>query len=183
MTEQTTTTYQTPPDHLSEPISSDEFKTVFRNHPAGVSIITADDGTGPAGFTATSVISVSANPPILMFSVSNHVSAAPTIVNADTVVVHMLRAENLAVAKAFATGNIDRFADLDSWTRLSTGEPVLTAAATWMRGRIVNRISAGDSTVLAVEALSARIPDAAALPLIYHNRSWHTLEEAEEAVP
>jgi hypothetical protein len=41
-------------------MGADEFKSAFRNHPAGVAVITADAGYGPVGLTATSVISVSA---------------------------------------------------------------------------------------------------------------------------
>ena len=128
MRKQTTVSYQAPPEHLSEMIDVDDFKSVFRNHPAGVSIITADAGKGPAGLTATSVISASANPPILVFSLSAQASTAPTIANSETVVVHMLGAQHLALAKTFSAHNTDRFADKDSWTRLPTGEPILTAA-------------------------------------------------------
>lgn len=156
-------------------MSIDDFKYVFRNHPAGVSIITADDGNGPAGLTATSVISVSANPPVFIFSLSTQSSAASTISNSDTVVVHMLGADQLTKAKIFSRSNIDRFADTNSWTRLATGEPILTAAQTWIRGRIVNRMDAGDSTVIAVLALQAQIAEPVDQPLVYHNRNWHTL--------
>lgn len=38
-------------------VSSEDFKRAFRNHPAGVAIITADAGEGPSGLTATSVFS------------------------------------------------------------------------------------------------------------------------------
>jgi hypothetical protein len=48
--------------------------------------------------TASSVFSVSAEPPVLVFSVSQMSSAAPTLLAADTLVVHMLTAENLDLA-------------------------------------------------------------------------------------
>lgn len=50
-------------DAFKDMLSADDFKSAFRNHPAGVSVVTADPGDGPVGLTATSVISVSANPP------------------------------------------------------------------------------------------------------------------------
>ncbi|MDQ1572665.1 MAG: hypothetical protein QOH44_224, partial [Actinomycetota bacterium] len=99
-------------------LSADEFKLAFRNHPAGVAVITADAGDGPVGLTATSVFSVSAEPPLLVFSISSQSSSAPTLSRADTVVVHLLSAEQLAVAKLFATSGVDRFADTESWARL-----------------------------------------------------------------
>lgn len=151
-----------------------EFKLAFRNHPAGVAIITADAGDGPVGLTATSVFSVSAEPPLLVFSISSLSSSAPTIAKADTVVVHLLGAHQLEAAKLFATSGVDRFADAESWDRLLTGEPYLPAAPTWIRGRIINRMDAGGSTVVAVHALQAKQTDGTdPAPLVYHNRAWH----------
>lgn len=92
--------------------------------------------------------------------------------------VHLLGVEQLEVAKVFATSGIDRFADRSSWSRLPTGEPILAhTPPTWLRGRVVNRMSAGDSTVMAVQVLQAQVPgpDITSEPLVYHNRTWHSL--------
>ncbi|MGG7450212.1 flavin reductase family protein [Plantibacter auratus] len=184
-------------------LSPDDFKSAFRQHPAGVSVITADDGSGPVGLTATSVFSVSAEPPLLVFSVSSLSSSAPTITASDTVVVHLLGSEQLQIAKLCATSGIDRFADTSIWDRLPTGEPYFTGNGVWIRGRIVNRMEAGTSTVIAVHALESSVsqPQAAeepvraepaaeapapaaptfspsfdGAPLVYHNRTWHRLD-------
>jgi flavin reductase (DIM6/NTAB) family NADH-FMN oxidoreductase RutF len=156
-------------------LPAEQFKAAFRNHPAGVAVVTADPGDGPVGLTASSVISVSANPPLLACSLSAFSSAAPALARAETVVVHLLGAGQVQLAKTFATGGIDRFADPGSWSRLVTGEPVLAGAPTWLRGRIVDRMEAGDSTVVAVQVLQARTQDEAPDPLVYHNRTWHGL--------
>lgn len=168
-----------------EVLSAADFKAAFRTHPAGVAVITANAGDGPVGLTATSVFSVSAEPPLLVFSLSATSSSTPTIMKADTVVVHLLSAAQLDIAVLCATSGIDRFADTSIWSTLPTGEPYFLAAPVWIRGRIVDRMEAGGSTVVAVEALEARTPppgspeaDAAvAQPLVYHNRTWHALGE------
>jgi len=160
-------------------LPADRFKAAFRNHPAGVAVVTADPGDGQVGLTASSVISVSANPPLLVFSLSAFSSAAPALARAETVVVHLLGADHVNLAKTFATAGIDRFADHNSWSRLVTGEPVLADAPTWLRGRIVERMEAGDSTVVAVQVLQAQTPEPGETPdpLVYHNRAWHRLGE------
>lgn len=160
-------------------LSAADFKLAFRNHPAGVAVITADAGDGPVGLTATSVFSVSAEPPLLVFSLSDLSSSAPTINRADTVVVHLLGSDQLNIAKLCATSGIDRFADATAWSRLESGEPYFPGAHAWIRGRVINRMAAGSSTVVAVHALEAEITaDAtASAPLVYHNRSWHHLGE------
>lgn len=168
------------PDSFSG-LSSEDFRRAFRNHPAGVAVITADAGDGPVGLTATSVFSVSAEPALLVFSISGQASSAPTLNRADTVVVHLLGADQLELAQLFARSGIDRFADTSKWSRLVTGEPYLPAAPTWIRGRIIDRMEAGTSTVVAVHALQAKLTSDEDLdathPLVYHNRTWHRLDE------
>lgn len=171
------------PLRLGGGLTPAEFKGAFRNHPAGVAVVTADAGAGPVGLTATSVFSVSAEPPLLVFSVSELSSSTPTILAADTVVVHLIGEEQLEIARLCATSGIDRFADTTLWSRLPTGEPHFPSASAWIRGRVVERLDAGTSTVIVVHALEANAPapgsmDAAAeasRPLVYHNRAWHVL--------
>ncbi|RLP73714.1 flavin reductase [Mycetocola tolaasinivorans] len=166
-------------------LAPDDFKAAFRNHPAGVAVVTADDGTGPVAMTVTSVFSVSADPALLVFSVSDLSSSAKTIIAADTLVVHLLGADQLDIAKLGATSGIDRFEDTSIWSRLITGEPFYPAAQTWIRGRVVNSLRAGASTVVVVHALQANAPEAGSIeadatesrPLVYHNRTWHHLGE------
>ncbi len=158
-------------------IGPEEFKRAFRYHPAGVAVITADAGDGPAGLTATSVSSLSAEPPILSFSISNLSSSAPTILKAETLVVHLLRTDQLEIAKLFATSGVDRFADRSIWDRLATGEPYLSGSSQWIRGRVLNRIAAGQSTLVLVEAREAFLSPTDAAPLVYHDRTWHHIGE------
>ncbi|RNE66715.1 flavin reductase family protein [Cryobacterium tepidiphilum] len=153
-----------------------DFTQAFRNHPAGVAVITADAGDGPVALTATSVFSVSVDPPLLVFSLSDQSSSAGSIQRAGSLVVHLLGADQLHLARLCATSGVDRFADRGSWDRLASGEPYFTGVDTWIRGTIVGRMRAGASTVIALHALEARLPDdSAAAPLVYHNRSWHGL--------
>jgi len=158
-------------------LSPDEFKLAFRNHAAGVAVITADAGDGPVALTATSVFSVSAEPPLLIFSISSASSSAPTIRKAETLIVHLLGADQIGLARLGATSGIDRFADRTIWDRLVTGEPYFPSAHAWIRGRVINRMEAGTSTVIAVHALQAKLPEDAgdAAPLVYHNRQYHSL--------
>ncbi|QWT24404.1 flavin reductase family protein [Subtercola sp. PAMC28395] len=164
-------------DPLTEAVlSADEFKNAFRDHPAGVAVITADAGDGPVALTATSVASVSAEPPLIMFSVSAISSSTPTIRRARTVVVHLLSAEQLHIAKLGATSGVDRFADRTLWDVLPTGETYFPQARTWIRARVLNQMQAGGSSIVLVEALEAKpqLP-AETDPLVYHNRAWHRL--------
>lgn len=163
-------------------VSADDFKAVFRGHPGGVAVITAYGEDGPVALTASSVSSVSVDPPLLIFSVSALSSSTPTITAASTIVVHLLDADDIGIARLGATSGIDRFADPTSWARLATGEPVFAGARAWVRCAIVSRMDAGGSTVIAAHALQANIerdvePGDPGNALVYHNRSWHRLTE------
>ena len=191
MSESIRTTGRIHTDDQLQVLPAEQFKAAFRTHPAGVAVVTADAGDGPIALTATSVISVSADPPLLVFSVSESSSSLPTLSRAVTVVVHLLAADQLDLAILGATSGINRFADTSIWSRLPSGEPYFTAAPVWIRGKIVDRMQAGRSVVLAVEAIEARTPErgssaadaAQSRPLVYHNRVWHVLGEQSKIAP
>ena len=175
----TTASYLAPNDH--ERTITDRFISAFRHHPAGVALITADSGAGPVALTATSVSSLSADPPMVMFSASGKSSSTPTITKASTVVVHLLDESDLPLAKLGATSGIDRFADTSLWSRLPTGEARFHGAATWLRARVVKVLAVNDSYVVIAEVLDAGgrntvdNAEGTGAPLIYHERAWHAL--------
>lgn len=165
---------------FSGSLAADDFKALFRAHPGGVAVITADAGSGPVALTATSVSSVSADPPLLVFSVSALSSASPVITAASSVVVHLLDACDLHIAKLGATSGIDRFAHPTAWSRLVTGEPVYHGVRAWVRCEIVDTMDAGGSTIVAARALQSNIDrdvpaGEAGGALVYYNRTWHRL--------
>lgn len=157
-----------------EDLASDRFRAIFRRHPAGVAVVTFSDGDRSIGFTATSVISVSAEPPLMAFSIAGSSSSWPPLTVAAGVVINFLTADQMDVSARFATSGIDRFAGVASF-RLPTGEPVLEGALSWVRGEIVNRTSLGASHLVVVRAVEAyQGPQGA--PLIYYDRAYHQVD-------
>ncbi|WP_432651883.1 flavin reductase [Glutamicibacter nicotianae] len=51
-------------------LPAEDFKAIFRGHPGGVSLITADAEDGSVALTATSVAPISVDQPLLVFSIS-----------------------------------------------------------------------------------------------------------------
>lgn len=165
----------------STPSVADGFKGAFRHHPGGVALITADAGDGPVAFTASSVASVSVDPPILMFSASAQSSSSPTVIQASTLVVHFLTADDLDLAQLGSTPGIDRFGDTSRWRRLPTGEPFFPSAHAWIRAKTIRRVDAAGSMVILCEALEAgsctNNNQSTQDGLVYINRTWHRLTE------
>lgn len=161
-----------------EPLRAEEFKAAFRGQPGGVALITAIGEGGPVALTATSVASVSANPPLLVFSVSALASAAPTITTAETVVVHLLDAQHLDLARLGATSGIDRFADTRRWALLPAGEPTFHGP-TWLRCAVINQLQVGTATIVIAQPVETNLrgerDNADRGALVYHSHRWHRL--------
>lgn len=168
------------PAAASTAATRSNFTALFRRQPGGVAVVTADAGSGPVALTATSVSSVSVDPPLLVLSASDASSAAASITTADTLVVHLIDASEVEIAKRAATSGADRFADPATWSRLPSGEPFYHGVARWIRARVVERVRAGAATVLIAEALEVAAPEGpsapdSARPVVYHDRSWQVL--------
>lgn len=171
--------------HAESAVSAEDFRHAFRAHPAGVAVVTADAGDGPVAMTVSSVASVAIDPPTLMFSASAISSATPTIRKAETVVVHLLAADQVDLAKLAARSGAERFGSDVEWGRLPTGEPYYPQA-TWLRGRVIHTLDVSGATVMVVEAIEAKPrsaePSPDPTPLVYHNRRWHVLSD-KSALP
>ena len=119
------------------------------------------------------MISVSADPPVLTFSIDSTSSSWPALAEADTVVINFLAAAQVDVSARFATRGIDRFAE-GGWSLLATDEPVLDGNQAWVRGRVVQRTAIGRSFLVSVLALEAQ-QDGPTEPLVYHDRTYHAV--------
>lgn len=171
---------------VSGELTPEEFKRAFRDHPAGVAVVTADAGDGPVAMTVSSLFSVSAVPPLLAFAASALSSSTPTILAADSLVVHFITEASLRVAHLCATSGVDRFDGTAPWMRLPSGEPSFLDPAVRIRGEIVSSVDAGASTIVVVRALEV-IPETAGAepksPVVYHDRNWYVLGRESLADP
>lgn len=156
-------------------VDPDTFRAAFRQHPAGVAVITVWGPQGPAGFTATSLASASLDPPLLTFVVSDTASSWVALSTATHLVVNLLDADARDVADRFATSGINRFAPPTRWRRLDTGEPRLEDVNGWLRGRIHERVPVGDHHLVVAEVVEAETY-AAKGPLVHHDGSYGTFE-------
>ncbi|WP_408620187.1 flavin reductase family protein [Jiangella endophytica] len=155
-------------------VDADAYKAAFRRHAAGVVVITADAGRGPSGFTATSLASLSLDPPLVSFGLASTASSWPTVAAADSVLVHFLAADQEQLAQRFATSGIDRFAAPTRWSRLSTGEPVLDDAPRYLRAEVDHRLPVGDHHLVVARVVGA-VTVRDHLPLVYHAGTYTTL--------
>lgn len=155
------------------------FREAFRHHPAGVAVITADPGDGPVALTVSSLISVSAAPPTVAFSLSSKSSASAAILRAETMVIHFMRLSDLPIAQLGATSGIDRFGPGINWERLPTGEPRYAEVRTWFRARTAGLLELPGANLVAAELLDGHVEASDGTPedlsMVYVDRRWHGL--------
>ncbi|MEU9588879.1 flavin reductase family protein [Streptomyces sp. NPDC048219] len=156
--------------------SGDLLRSVFRRHAAGVAVITAHGDAGPVGFTATSLTSVSAEPPLLSFGIGTGSSSWPTVAEAEHVGVHLLGEHQQELAATFARSGADRFGAPTVWREGPGGVPLLDGVLAWLVCRVVGRVPAGDHRIVLAEVLAGD-PSGAGSPLLYHQGRFNGLRD------
>ncbi|GGT59743.1 flavin reductase family protein [Streptomyces purpureus] len=154
---------------------SDLLRSVFRRHAAGVAVITAQ-GERPVGFTATSLNSVAAEPPLVSFGVGTGSSSWPVVAEAEYIGVHILGEHQSELAATFARSGADRFAAPTSWRPGPEGVPVLDGVLAWMVCRVVARVPAGDHRIVVAQAVAGD-PTGQGRPLLYHQGRFNALRD------
>jgi flavin reductase (DIM6/NTAB) family NADH-FMN oxidoreductase RutF len=151
------------------------FRRVMGRHAAGVVVVTiaADP---PAGFTATSFTSVSLHPPLVLFCLDRAASSWPAMERAHTVAVHVLDKRQEHVARVFATSGIDRFAAHRNWNPGPDGVPLLDGALARLVCRVVERVRAGDHSIVLAAPVAGGAGDGA--PLLYQGGGYGVLRRA-----
>ena len=145
------------------------FREMFRRHAAGVAIITVNYQDRPYGFTATSVASLSAQPPRFTFNMARSSSSWPAVANTTHLGVHMLGLENQELADRFARTR-NRF-EGDHWEVGPHGVPILKDVAGWLIGEVQMRLSFENNAVVVVEVVDGQVGDGGT-PLLYHSGSY-----------
>ncbi|MFF2654882.1 flavin reductase family protein [Streptomyces sp. NPDC058045] len=159
----------------SRPASPELLRSVFRQHATTVAVITAP-GERPAGFTANSLTSVSAEPPVVSFGIATVGSSWPAVSRATHVGVHLLAEDQQEVGARFARSGADRFGPATAWRPGPEGVPLLDGVLAWMVCRIIARVPAGDHRIVLAEAVTGdTVPDTR--PLLYHRGAFTALRD------
>lgn len=122
------------PLHARAPSARDsaaEFRSAMRQLAGGVAVVTTGHGDDLTGLTATSISSLSAEPPTIMFGLNLASSTFPVLQRHRRFGVNFLTATQKQVADRFAGRNGEkgaaRYAEAE-WTSGITGAPLLAGA-------------------------------------------------------
>jgi flavin reductase (DIM6/NTAB) family NADH-FMN oxidoreductase RutF len=157
----------------SEPAA--RFREAMSRVAASVHVATTDGPAGRHGATATSVASLTDDPPTLIVCL-NVASRAYRLALANGVLaVNTLGADHEALARAFARSSRgapdDRFSH-GAWSTLATGAPALDGALATFDGRIVQETVVGTHAALFVEIDAVRFAEPGPTGLLYIRRAY-----------
>jgi len=158
----------------SEPLSPSQiFLEAFRRHSAGLCVVTALKADGsPTGFTATSVASLSASPPLASFNMSQTASSWSALKKDAKVALHFLGAESLELAGIMAGEASERFVG-DHWSSGPHGLPILKGVSAWVEGHVVERVEVEFAGMIAIRITGGELgPEQS--PLAYHQKAYST---------
>jgi flavin reductase (DIM6/NTAB) family NADH-FMN oxidoreductase RutF len=151
-----------------------QFRRACGRFATGVTVSTAlaADGT-PHGFTANSFTSVSLEPPLVLICVDNRANVLRHFEQAAHFGVNILAAGQEAISVRFAERGLDRFVGID-WYAGTTGVPLLRGALARLECQTVQKMTAGDHTIILGEALHAEWAEGE--PLLYYASAYHTVQ-------
>ncbi|MEU7298004.1 flavin reductase family protein [Streptomyces exfoliatus] len=167
-----------------EGVSHDDFRAAMSRLAAGVVLVTAHDPTdGPdgedVGMTATSFLSVSLDPPLVLISLRTGSRMDGLLTQLPVWGISVLAESQWHVAGRFATkGRVsDRllFADLPYTRGEESGAPLMGGALATLECRTENRVVAGDHTLVIGRVLTAGLPSEDGRSLTYFRGQYRRL--------
>jgi flavin reductase (DIM6/NTAB) family NADH-FMN oxidoreductase RutF len=152
---------------------TEALRASFRLHASGVSVLTLLDASNkPVGFTATSMTSLGANPPLATFNVARGSSTWPSLQKGKYIAIHTLGERNLELAQRMAADHTLRFAK-DDWVTGPFELPIFTDATSVLIGRIRDMHDVDNNAVVVVDVIEGFAGEAAPA-LIYYQRHYMT---------
>ena len=129
------------------PIEPAVYRQVLGHFPTGVCVVTTIDGDTPLGLAVGSFSSVSLDPPLVQFSVSNTSHSLAGIVRSGRFCVNVLSEHQEDVCRIFAGKGDDKFAGI-GWRPSANNTPHLTDVVAHIDCDVHDTVAAGDHTIV-----------------------------------
>lgn len=165
------------PDPVAD-IDGATFRRVVGHLASGVTVISCAVDGKPHGMTASSVTSLSADPPMMLACVNRSAPTSVAIRAAGGFVVNVLRAGQEHMAQQFARPSDDKFAGVAT-TYGALSMPVLREALAYLECEVGEQVDAGTHTILLGRVVNASASDGE--PLAYFRGGFGRLQPSPEA--
>lgn len=148
------------------------FKAAMRRLASSVSIVVAQGDDGPVGMAATSITSLTVDPPAVLVCVNRTTSLHALLVPTAPLSVNLLSADQRDVSAAFGGGvpRAERF-QVGQWDIAKDGLPTLAGAQANLHCVIDTMLAYGTHSIVIARVLNARVSETVA-PLIYQDGTY-----------
>jgi flavin reductase len=138
-------------------VPGDELRALFRDVPSPVGVVTVEVGGNAAGLTVDSLVSLSADPPLVGIALGRHAALHELLREAGSFAISILASDQEHLAQHFARG----VPPIAHWTGIDTtsgeaGAPLLDGALGWIECGLVSEHEVGDHTLFVGEAMLVR---------------------------
>lgn len=145
---------------------SNHFRQALSQFATGVTVITTRLADGSfRGLTASSFNSVSLEPPLVLWSLSNGANSLPIFTGNSHYVINVLSAGQEDLARRFSRRGDDPF-DSTPFELSRTGQPILKGVAAWFECHNRSRYPEGDHVIFVGEVEECAVEAQPAL--IFH---------------
>ena len=161
------------PDPASSTVSPDALRHALATFATGITVVTtcAPDGS-PVGLTVNSFNSVSLTPPLILWSLGVNSTSRAAFDSHGHFAVHILAADQLAMAQNFAGPPEQRFNGIP-FSRSSLGVPLLEGCLCVLECVRERTVMAGDHLVYFGLVTQTHLPDHHTSPaLTYYQRQF-----------
>ncbi|MCB2230911.1 flavin reductase family protein [bacterium] len=137
-----------------------DIKKVLRKLEYGIYVMSMGKGADGNAFTASWVMQVSSEPPMVAAAVHNKHKSAWQLNDLDAYVINILPESGLATAKTYygpAESGYDKLQAKDISATTVTGTPRLNGAIGYLDCKIVERVKAGNHTVFVAEVVGGEL--------------------------
>lgn len=149
-----------------------QFRAAMRRLAASVAVVAARGENGPVGMAATSVTSLTVDPPAVLVCVNRSTLLHGLLVPTAPLSVNLLARDQQAVSAAFGGGvpQEERFLT-GEWREGLGGVPELAGAQANLSCVIDAMLAYGTHSIVIARVLRATVSEAPA-PLIYHDGAY-----------
>jgi flavin reductase (DIM6/NTAB) family NADH-FMN oxidoreductase RutF len=162
--------------------SAELFRQAFRRHATTVAVLTyLDDAGAPVGMTATSMCSLSAEPPTLLVCINRENRAHPEISGRGVFGVNLLAVSQRPIALHCSVVGRDKHLR-PQWLAPDTGDgtPRLADSLAHLECTVDRSYEAWSHTIIIGLIRSVWLNPLDAPPLLYHGGIYNQLESAAE---
>jgi flavin reductase (DIM6/NTAB) family NADH-FMN oxidoreductase RutF len=154
-----------------------DYKNALAHWATGVTVVTTLSGDRHVGITASSLTSLSLEPPQILICVARKLYTHAAIMESGVFAVNILNVEQVEWGMRFAgmiPEHADRFEGIEFDTATS-GCAILPGVLGWLDCTLRHAYDGDDHTIFVGEVVAAGFEDGA--PLLYFNRHWRQLSD------